>query len=89
MEYLRMGLIPWSHYNYDLGPSDRSLSIRLDELSPEERRTATRKFRKLLRKSLTKGVKVNKDSYWSQQYAVYHSIGDGVRKKLAAKDNDT
>jgi hypothetical protein len=89
MEYLRMGLIPWSHYNYDLGQSELSLSTRLSDLSPEERRTATRKFRKLLRKRLMKGTKVNKDSYWSKQYAVYHSIGDGVRKKLAAKDNDT
>lgn len=87
MEYLNRGLIPWSHYNSD--EKERSLSRRLEDMPPEEQRAARRKFRKLLRKLLKKGARLNKESYWSRQYAVYHSFGDQVRKKIAAKDNDT
>jgi len=89
MEYLNRGLVPWSHYNSN-DEEKLSLNERLNEMTPEERRTANRKFRKSLRKELRRGRQINKKSYWSRQYVVYHSIADVARSQMSdLKDNDT
>jgi hypothetical protein len=90
MEYLNRGLIPWSHYNSN-DDEKNSLNDRLSEMTPEEQRVTKRKFRKFLRSELRRSrSRINKKSYWSRQYAVYHAIGDLARAKFKdLRDNDT
>jgi hypothetical protein len=89
MEYLNRGLIPWSYYN-SRDDESHSLNERLGEMTPDEQRKTKRRFRKILRNSIRRGSRINKKSYWSRQYAVYHTIGDTVRARSKnLRDNDT
>lgn len=81
MAYLSMGMVPPSHYPDDMM---KSLDFALSTLSPEERRKACRKYRKMVRKVWSSGWK--NPGFRTKQAAVkYH-----VRKVVldTRQDND-
>lgn len=69
MRYIELGLVPPAQY---LCEEKGSLDVCLKSLSPEERRRACRKFRKLVRKVRRK--KVRTAGFYTKQRAVKYKI---------------
>ena len=67
--YLNLGLIPRSHYNLN---EENSLQACLSTMSEDERRKASRKFRKVVRKQKWKDA--SKIDFHKKQRAVYHFV---------------
>lgn len=81
MRYVELGLVPPAQYPLE---EKGSLEACLSSLSPEERKRACRKFRKLVRKVRRK--KVRTAGFYTKQRAVKYKIELSLFAK--AIDND-
>lgn len=81
MTFLTMGMVPPSHYPDDV---QGSLELALSTLTPEERRKACRKYRKIVRKVWSKHWK--NPGFRTKQVAVRYYVKKQVLDDR--QDND-